>query len=108
MAVGSGRSLEEFEAIDRVERVVRVKPSQRPSRLLDAAAAACILGRGADGRVHLRGARPGREPPAPILAGIAVGVPAITITGAGADPYKLTNWQAFILGVTQGLTEFLP
>ena len=43
-----------------------------------------------------------------ILAGIAIGVLAITITGAGADPDKLTNWQAFVLGVTQGLTEFLP
>ncbi|MGH3139658.1 MAG: undecaprenyl-diphosphatase UppP [Gaiellales bacterium] len=43
-----------------------------------------------------------------ILAGIAIGVLAITITGAGADPNKLTNWQALVLGVTQGITEFLP
>ena len=43
-----------------------------------------------------------------ILVAIAIGTLAITITGAGADPNKLTDWQALILGVTQGLTEFLP
>jgi undecaprenyl-diphosphatase len=43
-----------------------------------------------------------------ILVAIAIGTVAITITGAGADPNKLTDWQALVLGVTQGLTEFLP
>jgi undecaprenyl-diphosphatase len=43
-----------------------------------------------------------------ILVAIAIGTLAITITGAGADPNKLTDWQALVLGVTQGLTEFLP
>ena len=43
-----------------------------------------------------------------VLVAIAIGTVAITISGAGADPNKLTDWQALILGVTQGLTEFLP
>jgi undecaprenyl-diphosphatase len=43
-----------------------------------------------------------------VLVAIAIGTVAITISGAGADPDKLTDWQALILGVTQGLTEFLP
>ena len=43
-----------------------------------------------------------------LLVAIAIGTLAITITGAGADPNKLTDWQALVLGVTQGLTEFLP
>jgi undecaprenyl-diphosphatase len=43
-----------------------------------------------------------------VLVAIAIGTVAITIAGAGADPNKLTDWQALILGVTQGLTEFLP
>jgi undecaprenyl-diphosphatase len=43
-----------------------------------------------------------------ILVAIAIGTLAITITGAGADPNKLADWQALVLGVTQGLTEFLP
>jgi undecaprenyl-diphosphatase len=43
-----------------------------------------------------------------VLVAIAIGTVAITISGAGADPNKLTDWQALVLGVTQGLTEFLP
>jgi undecaprenyl-diphosphatase len=43
-----------------------------------------------------------------ILLAIAIATLAITIVGAGADPQKLTDWQALVLGVTQGLTEFLP
>jgi undecaprenyl-diphosphatase len=43
-----------------------------------------------------------------ILLAIAIATLAITIVGAGADPHKLTDWQALVLGVTQGLTEFLP
>jgi undecaprenyl-diphosphatase len=43
-----------------------------------------------------------------VLAAIAVGVVVLAISGAGADPNKLTDWQALVLGVTQGLTEFLP
>ena len=43
-----------------------------------------------------------------VLAAITIGVVALTVSGAGADPNKLTDWQALILGTTQGLTEFLP
>lgn len=40
-----------------------------------------------------------------VLAVITV---AIAATGAGSDPAKVTNWQALVLGVVQGITEFLP
>jgi undecaprenyl-diphosphatase len=43
-----------------------------------------------------------------ILLAIAIATLAITIVGAGADPHRLTDRQALVLGVTQGLTEFLP
>ena len=33
---------------------------------------------------------------------------ALTVTGAGERPGALPNWQALILGIVQGLTEFLP
>jgi undecaprenyl-diphosphatase len=39
------------------------------------------------------------------IATLTVGLAA---AGYGSDPKKLTDWQALILGVTQGLTEFLP
>ena len=53
--------------------------------------------------------RPGRTLiGALVLAAITIGVVAIAASGAGADPHKLTDWQAMTLGVTQGLTEFLP
>jgi undecaprenyl-diphosphatase len=42
------------------------------------------------------------------LAAIALFTVALAAFGVGADPSKLTDWQALILGVTQGLTEFLP
>jgi len=42
------------------------------------------------------------------LAAIALLTVALAASGVGADPKKLTDWQALILGVTQGLTEFLP
>ena len=40
-------------------------------------------------------------------AALAVAV-ALTIGGVGDDPAKLTNWQALVLGLVQGATEFLP
>jgi undecaprenyl-diphosphatase len=43
-----------------------------------------------------------------VLAAIALFTVALAAFGVGADPNKLTDWQALILGVTQGLTEFLP
>jgi undecaprenyl-diphosphatase len=33
---------------------------------------------------------------------------ALTLVGAGDDPDALTNWQALVLGIVQGLTELLP
>jgi undecaprenyl-diphosphatase len=42
------------------------------------------------------------------LVAIAVVTVGLAAGGYGADPNKLTDWQALILGVTQGLTEFLP
>jgi undecaprenyl-diphosphatase len=32
----------------------------------------------------------------------------LALTGVGEHPGALTNWQAFVLGVVQGLTELLP
>lgn len=32
----------------------------------------------------------------------------LTITGTGERPGALTNWQALVLGIVQGLTELLP
>jgi undecaprenyl-diphosphatase len=42
------------------------------------------------------------------LAAIAIVTIAVAAAGYGSDPKKLTDWQALALGVTQGLTEFLP
>ncbi len=42
------------------------------------------------------------------LGAIAVATVVIAAAGYGSDPKKLTDWQALALGVTQGLTEFLP
>jgi undecaprenyl-diphosphatase len=42
------------------------------------------------------------------LVAIAIFTVALAAAGYGSDPKKLTDWQALILGVTQGLTEFLP
>ncbi len=43
------------------------------------------------------------------VAGAALGVAALlTVLGVGDDPDALTNGQAFVLGVVQGLTELLP
>jgi undecaprenyl-diphosphatase len=33
---------------------------------------------------------------------------ALTVLGAGEEPGALPDWQAFVLGVVQGLTELLP
>lgn len=32
----------------------------------------------------------------------------LTVAGVGDDPSKLTNWQALVLGLVQGMTELLP
>lgn len=43
------------------------------------------------------------------VAGAALGLAAVlTLLGAGDDPAALTNGQAFVLGIVQGLTELLP
>jgi len=33
---------------------------------------------------------------------------ALAVLGVGDDPEALPNWQAFVLGIVQGLTELLP
>ena len=43
-----------------------------------------------------------------VLGAIAIATVVIAAAGYGSDPKKLTDWQALVLGVTQGLTEFLP
>jgi undecaprenyl-diphosphatase len=43
------------------------------------------------------------------VAGAALGLAAIlTVFGVGDDPSALTNGQALVLGIVQGLTELLP
>jgi undecaprenyl-diphosphatase len=43
------------------------------------------------------------------VAGAALGLSAIlTVFGVGDDPSALTNGQALVLGIVQGLTELLP
>jgi undecaprenyl-diphosphatase len=43
------------------------------------------------------------------VAGATLGLAALlTLLGVGDDPAALTNGQAFVLGVVQGLTELLP
>lgn len=43
------------------------------------------------------------------VAGVSLAVAAIlTILGVGDDPAALTDGQAFVLGIVQGLTELLP
>jgi undecaprenyl-diphosphatase len=43
------------------------------------------------------------------VAGTALGAALVlTVAGVGDDPAKLSNWQAFVLGVVQGATELLP
>jgi undecaprenyl-diphosphatase len=43
------------------------------------------------------------------VAGAALGLALVlTIAGTGDDPAALSNGQAFVLGVVQGLTELLP
>jgi undecaprenyl-diphosphatase len=43
------------------------------------------------------------------VAGAALGLALVlTLLGVGDDPDALTNWQALVLGVVQGLTELLP
>jgi undecaprenyl-diphosphatase len=43
------------------------------------------------------------------VAGAALGLAAVlTLLGVGDDPSALTNGQALVLGVVQGLTELLP
>lgn len=43
------------------------------------------------------------------VAGAALGLALVlTIVGVADDPDALTNWQALVLGLVQGLTELLP
>ena len=43
------------------------------------------------------------------VAGAALGLAfVLTLVGAGDDPDALTNGQAFVLGIVQGITELLP
>ena len=43
------------------------------------------------------------------VAGAALGLAAVlTLLGVGDDPSALTNGQALVLGIVQGLTELLP
>jgi undecaprenyl-diphosphatase len=43
------------------------------------------------------------------VAGVALGLAALlTLIGVGDDPDALTNGQALVLGIVQGLTELLP
>jgi len=43
------------------------------------------------------------------VAGVSLVVAAVlTILGVGDDPAALTDGQAFVLGIVQGLTELLP
>jgi undecaprenyl-diphosphatase len=43
------------------------------------------------------------------VAGVALGIAVVlTLLGMGDDPAALTNGQALVLGVVQGLTELLP
>ncbi|HEU5264573.1 MAG TPA: undecaprenyl-diphosphatase UppP [Gaiellaceae bacterium] len=43
------------------------------------------------------------------VAGAALGLAVLlTVVGAGDDPAALTNGQALVLGIVQGLTELLP
>ena len=43
------------------------------------------------------------------VAGVSLAVAAVlTILGVGDDPAALTDGQAFVLGIVQGLTELLP
>ena len=43
-----------------------------------------------------------------VLAALAAVTVGLAAAGVGENPSKLTDWQALVLGVTQGLTEFLP
>jgi undecaprenyl-diphosphatase len=44
-----------------------------------------------------------------VVAGAALGLAAVlTLLGVGDDPSALTDGQAFVLGLVQGLTELLP
>jgi undecaprenyl-diphosphatase len=50
-----------------------------------------------------------RRPVVFSVAGAALGLAALlTLLGVGDDPAALTNGQALVLGVVQGLTELLP
>jgi undecaprenyl-diphosphatase len=53
-------------------------------------------------------AGPRRLLPAAVLAAVTAFVLILAAIGYGEDPGKLTDWQALVLGVTQGLAEFLP
>ena len=43
-----------------------------------------------------------------LAALVAVAAIAVVVLGAGEEPGALTNWQALVLGLVQGVTELLP
>lgn len=42
------------------------------------------------------------------LSAVAIVVLLLAAAGVGEDPNKVTDWQALVLGVAQGVSEFLP
>ena len=50
-----------------------------------------------------------RRPVVLVAAGATFAVAlALCVAGVGDDPTKLSNWQALVLGLVQGMTELLP
>ena len=50
-----------------------------------------------------------RRTPLFLVAGVLLGLAVVlAVLGVGEVPGALTNWQALVLGVVQGLTELLP
>ncbi len=50
-----------------------------------------------------------RRPVVIVAAGATFAVAlALCVAGVGDDPTKLSNWQALVLGLVQGMTELLP
>jgi undecaprenyl-diphosphatase len=50
-----------------------------------------------------------RRPVVLAAAGVTFAVALVLcLAGVGDDPAKLTNWQALVLGLVQGMTELLP
>jgi undecaprenyl-diphosphatase len=49
-----------------------------------------------------------RSPLVPIALALIGAAVVLAALGVGEDPAKLTDWQAFTIGIVQGLTELLP